>query len=118
MHRYSETFWNLFSDTPPAINFRRSDGEGAETEGEERGVAFNKFVRALPLAIPSYTVESSPLYLFKQKVNKPSSTFNQLEREAIPPPLQPRAIFNTKVSSRKVRNSTFGYICAVSFPQS
>lgn len=85
MRGYSETFWNLFSELVRStfahcqIQQRSRNGEGGAA-----GVAFNKFVRALPLAIPSYTVESSPLYLFKQKVNKPSSTFNQLEREAIP----------------------------------
>lgn len=74
MYGYSETFWNLFSETP-AINFRTLPARSGNRQREKRrGVAFNKFVRALPSAIPSYTVESSPLYLFKQKVNKPSST--------------------------------------------
>lgn len=63
-------------------NPRRERGGG---ENESRSINLS----ALTVAIPSYTVESSPLYLFKQKVNKPSFTFNRLEEA---PLLIPRDI--------------------------
>jgi len=85
MHGYSETFWNLFSETP-AINFRtlpdspekqKQRGKSAESRSINLSALYRRQFRRTPWRAALY------IYLNK-KVNKPSSTFNQLEREAIP----------------------------------
>lgn len=93
----------------------RSTGE-AETEREEhesRSINLSTFYRwqfrRTPWRVVLY------IYLNKKLMNLPLPSTSQNEELF---PLHPRAIFNTKVSSRGVRNSTFGYICTVSFPQS
>lgn len=94
---FRDVFWNLFSEIS-TINFRtlqiweiEREGRKAERRGREGGgkgeikrerkkVAFDKFVRVYRWQFRrAHRGESSPLYLFKQKVNKPSSVFSQLE---------------------------------------
>ena len=93
----------------------RSTGE-AETEMEEsesRSINLSTFYRwqfrPTPWRVVLY------IYLNRKLINLPLPSTSQNEELF---PLHPRAIFNTKVFSRRVRNSTFGYICTVSFPQS
>lgn len=60
----------------------REKKSGEKERGRERA-AFDKFVRVYRWQFHrAHYRESSPLYLFKQKVNKPSSAFSQLERRA------------------------------------
>lgn len=64
---------------------RKEKRRGGKREGkrEMEKVAFDKFVRVYRWQFRrAHRGESSPLYLFKQKVNKPSSVFSQLERGA------------------------------------
>lgn len=108
MRGYSETFWNLFSETPVNQLSHVADTRERRRGGERRRHAYDKFVRALSVRnFVVYRVGRSPLYLFKQKVNKPSRAFDRLEREAVTPPRTTtppfsatRAIFNAKVSTR------------------
>lgn len=101
IHGYSETFWNLFSKTP-TINFRtlqtwrEGGGERYRDRDRERELRSINLSTFTVRSTPSYAVESNPLYLFKQKVNKPSSAFNRLERGVGTVPLHPARYLTPK----------------------